>query len=271
MIRYGLYVLAGGISITIVTRIDLIMIGSLLDLQQVAYYTIAFFIGNVIMVPAKSIAAISIPLIANAWQKNDIAQIQNIYSKSSINQLIIGGCLFLCIWLNIDEVFSFFPENFKSGKWVVFYIGISQLFNMVCGLNGEIIINTDYYRYDLFTSVFLVFVTIITNMLLIPEYGINGAGLATAISIFLFNVSRLIILKIKMNIHPFSLKTIFTIFLILVTYFFINYFLTDLGNVFLDIICKSLAVFIIFIPMLYAFNLSEDISQLLNELKNRFH
>ena len=109
MLSYGLYVLVGGISIIIVTRIDIMMIGSILDLEQVAFYTIAFFIGNAIMVPAKSIAAISIPLIAKAWEKNDLDEIQTIYSKSSINQLIIGGVFFLCIWLNIDAVFSLLP------------------------------------------------------------------------------------------------------------------------------------------------------------------
>ena len=64
IISYGLYVLVGGISIILVTRIDMMMLGSLLEdgtgegLKQVAFYTVAFFIGNAIMVPAKSIAAI---------------------------------------------------------------------------------------------------------------------------------------------------------------------------------------------------------------------
>ena len=262
ILRYGLYVLVGGISIIIVTRIDIMMIGSMLDLEQVAFYTIAFFIGNAIMVPAKSIAAISIPLIAKAWEKNDLDEIQTIYSKSSINQLIIGGVFFLCIWLNIDAVFSLLPEKFNAGKWVVFYIGLSQLFNMSAGLNGEIIINSKYYRYDLFASLFLVFVTIATNFLLIPEYGINGAAMATAISILLFNFSRFIIIKVKMNMHPFSLKTIYTVLLLFVIYFLL-YFLPNSGETFLDIIGRSLAVLLIFIPLGYYLNLSEDINNLL--------
>ena len=134
----------------------MMMIGSILDLKQVAFYTVAFFMGNAIMVPARSIAAISVPLIAQAWENQNLTEIQTIYSKSSINQLIIGGVFFLCIWLNIDSVFLLLPENFQAGKWVVFYIGVAQLFNMVSGLNAQIIINSKYYRYDLYTSLFLV-------------------------------------------------------------------------------------------------------------------
>ena len=269
IIIYGLYVLAGGISIIIVTRIDMIMIQSLLDLKQVAFYTVAFFIGNAIMIPAKSIAAISSPVIAKAWGKKDLDEIQSIYSKSSINQLIIGGVFFLCIWINIDAVFSLLPKNFQAGKWVVFYIGFSQLFNMVSGLNAQIIINSRYYRYDLLTSVFLVFITIAANLLLIPKYGINGAAMATAISIFLFNFIRLILIKVKMNMHPFSLQTIYTVLLLFGIYLILS-FLPDSGYAFLDIIWKSSAIFILSLTSVFYLNLSDDICKSIIEVRKYF-
>jgi O-antigen/teichoic acid export membrane protein len=268
ILSYGLYVLAGGISTIIVTRIDMMMIGSLLDLKQVAYYTVAFFIGNAITVPARSISSISIPLIAKAVEKQDLDEIQLLYIKSSINQLIIGGVFFLCIWLNIDQVFSLLPEKFQAGKWVVFYIGFSQLFNVATGINGEIIVNSKYYRYDLYTSVFLVFVTIATNFFLIQKYGINGTAMATAISILLFNFIRLVLLKVKMNMQPFSLQTIYTVLLLVTIYFALN-FLPNSSYAFLDIIWKSLSVLMIFTPAVLYFNLSEDISLFIKELKTK--
>ena len=53
IISFGLYVLFSGASIILVTRLDMIMIGSLLDLEQVAFYSVAFFIGNAIKVPRR--------------------------------------------------------------------------------------------------------------------------------------------------------------------------------------------------------------------------
>ena len=144
--NYGLYVLIGGASMIIVSRLDIMMLGSILNLEQVAYYTIAFFIGSAIMVPAKSITAISVPILAKAWEENDMKQINIIYIKSSITQLIVGGVFFLCLWINIDEVFLLLPDKFQSGKWVVFYIGLAQLVNLSTGLNGQIILNSSYFR-----------------------------------------------------------------------------------------------------------------------------
>ena len=269
MLSYGLYVLIGGAAMIIVTRLDLMMIGSLLDLQQVAFYTVAFFIGNAIMVPGKSIVAISTPLIAKAWENQDFSEIQNLYSKSSINQLIIGGIFFLCVWLNIDAVFDLLPEKFRAGKWVVFYIGLSQLFNISTGVNGAIIMNSKYYRYDLYTSVILVFLTIITNFFLIQKYGINGAAMATAISVFIFHFTRVILLKIKMNMQPFSYKTIYTIILLILIYFLLI-FLPNTGYALFDIFWKSLIALLIFGPLVLYFNLSDDISLMMKDFKNRF-
>ena len=269
MLSYGLYVLIGGAAMIIVTRLDLMMIGSLLDLQQVAFYTVAFFIGNAIMVPGKSIVAISTPLIAKAWENQDFSEIQNLYSKSSINQLIIGGIFFLCVWLNIDAVFDLLPEKFRAGKWVVFYIGLSQLFNISTGVNGAIIMNSKYYRYDLYTSVILVFLTIITNFFLIQKYGINGAAMATAISVFIFHFTRVILLKIKMNMQPFSCKTIYTIILLILIYFLLI-FLPNTGYALFDIFWKSLIALLIFGPLVLYFNLSDDISLMMKDFKNRF-
>jgi len=279
MLSFGLFVLVSGASIMIITRLDMMMIGSLLDLKQVAFYTVAFFIGNVVKVPGKSIAAISSPLVAKAWEKKDMNQLQILYSKSSINQLIIGGVFFLCIWLNIDEIFSLLPEKFSHGKWVVLFIGLAQLFNISTGINGPIIVNSKYYRYDLITNVFLVVLTFITNYILIPcdweivsisISGINGAALATALSVFFFNLIRLILIQIKMKMHPFSQKTIHTILVLFVLYFVIN-LLPISGYVIFDILWRTILVFTLFIPILFRFNLSEDIKNIAKDILKRIN
>ena len=69
-----------------------------------------------------------------------------------------------------------------------------------------------------------------------------------------------------MNMQPFSLKTIYTILLLVIIYLLLN-FLPNSSYAFLDIIWKSLVVLIIFIPGVLYFNLSEDISLFIKELK----
>jgi O-antigen/teichoic acid export membrane protein len=278
ILSFGLYVFVGGASVMIVTRLDIMMIGSMLDFEQVAFYTVAFFIGNAIKVPGKSIASISFPLVAKAWEIKDYNQIKSLYTKSSINQLIIGGVFFLCIWLNIDDIFSLLPAKFQGGKWVVFYIALAQLFNLGSGINGTIIVTSKYYRYDLYTNVILVFVTIITNYILIPEssplssygiVGINGAALATAISVLLFNLIRLILIKVKFGIQPFSFKTLYTLVLLVVIYILSNY-VPIFGNVYINLLWRTFYILALFVPTILWLNLSEDINKIVVDLRKRY-
>ena len=269
LFSYGLFVLVSGASMIIITRLDVIMIGALLDLEQVAFYTIAFFIGNAIKVPGRSVIAISSPLVATAWENENFLEIKTLYLKSSINQIIVGGIFFLCIWLNIDDIFSFFPQQYQDGKWVVLFIALAQLFNMSSGVSSAIIVNSDFYKYDLYTTVLLLFFTISTNYLLIPIYGINGAAIATALSVLIFNFSRLYLIWHKLKMIPFSFSTIQVVIVFLLIYLVLSFFPLNF-NSFINIFIKSMLVIILFIPFNLRYNISEDINEVFYEIKDRF-
>jgi len=72
-----------------------------------------------------------------------------------------------------------------------------------------------------------------------------------------------------MNMHPFSLQTIKTILLLFVMFFTLD-FLPNSSYTFVDIIWKSILVFILFIPAVLYFNLSKDITAIVKELRARF-
>ena len=161
------------------------------------------------------------------------------------------------------------PLKFQGGKWVVFYIGLSQLFNIASGVNGAIIINSKYYKYDLYTNILLVVITIASNLILIPKYGIDGAAMATAISVLIFNLIRLVLIKVKMKMHPFSLNSLKTIIVLFTIYYLLQY-LPKTSIVLLDIFWKSSITIIVYIPLVLWLNLSEDLTAIVNDMKVRF-
>ena len=275
--KYGLYVLIGGASAMLVSKVDMMMIGKLIGYKEVAFYTVAFFIGNVIRVPARAIGSIATPLLAKAWERNDIDEIRNIYSKSSINQLIIGGLMFLGIWLNIDDGLSLLPEKFQGGRLVVLFIAFSQLFNITTGVNGIIIVNSKFYKFDLCANLILLFVTLYTNYLFIPEssplskydiVGINGAAFATALSVLIFNFIKLFYLYVKMQIQPFGIQTIKVVILILFTYYIVK-LLPEINYIFYNIIIKSLFILLVYGTFIIIIKPSKDITKFLKDFWNK--
>ena len=61
---------------------------------------------------------------------------------------------------------------------------------MYVGLNSTILMTSKKYRYEFMLSILLVGLTVLTNALMIPRWGMNGAALATMISLLVFNVGH---------------------------------------------------------------------------------
>lgn len=239
---FGGFVLLGNSSDIIIRNIDSLMLSSYSGLKSTGIYTIALYIALVLEIPRRSMAQVVIPLVAEATKNNDKGKIEELYKKSSINQMIIGGLLFLLIWCNIDNIFKFVPNGntFALGKWVVFYLGLGKLFDMAMGVNAEIITTSKYYKYDIFFYAGLSILAIGTNMLLIPRLGLTGAAIATASSVLIFNMVRFIFIWYIYNIQPFSKNTV-KIILISAFVLLFNYMLPHLlGHFVWDVAIRGL-------------------------------
>lgn len=169
------------------------------------------------------------------------------------------------------------PEKFSGGRLVVFFIGLSQLFNVAMGVNGAIILNSKYYRFDLYANLFLLVVTFLSNYLFIPDssplkelgiVGINGAAFATALSIFLFNFIKFVFIYVKVKLHPFDIKTLYSILLLLFVYYVVDSLSLDF-NPYLNILLNSSISLIIFVPILLYTKLSLELLSIYNNFKNR--
>ena len=104
MISVATFSILTGLGGSIVFNIDKILINQILGLSDTGVYTIAFFFSTLIIIPSRPLLRIAGTLIADAFKRDDIAYIDDIYRRSCINQFIIGTFLFGGIWINIDNI-----------------------------------------------------------------------------------------------------------------------------------------------------------------------
>ena len=116
--------------------------------------------------------------------------------------------------------------------------------------------------------IFVVVVTIVTNYLLIPLYGITGSAIATAITIGSYNILRWLALHFKFGMQPYDLNTL-KLIIISVIAFLPGYFIPHLNNLFLDILIRGCAVTICFIGLILKTNASPELSSKIK--KNLLH
>lgn len=261
MVNYSLFSLLGGLTTVLIWNIDVIMLGAMEGLNSTAIYAIAFYIGSIITVPQRSIEKIAGPMLSDFIKNKKWADVQSIYSKTSLNQLIPGLLIFGLVWINLDMLFMLMPEIYSTGKWVVFIIGIGKLIEVVTGANGIILLNSKHYRVSFYTNIILVAVTIAANYLLIPLYGIEGAAVASVLALFIFNSVKTIYIWWKLNMQPFSGATVFIVIFggILI---YISSELIHFNTVWMNMILKSMLFSFLFLIPLYKLNISPDLNSL---------
>ena len=248
----------------LVLNIDVIMVDGILGLNAAGIYTVTFFFGTLILVPLRTMGKIGSVVISDAWKANDTETIQNIYKKSSLSLSVIGFLLFTGIWGNIDNVFFIISDDYLAGKYVILFIGLAALLDIPLGINPQIIINSKYYRYlSYFLFVFAVLV-IITNLLLIPVYGIVGAAIASLISKFIYNLIKFLFLYKKFGFQPFDYRYPLLILFSLIAYG-VSLLFPHFDNYIVDIIVRSALIFLVFIIPVYFFKISEDINENVEE------
>lgn len=267
---FGGFALLGGASSMLIANIDGIMLSAYKGLGSTGIYSIAFLIATLIEIPKRSISQSVIALISESNKNNDMSMLNKLYKKTSITQLILGSFIFLGIWCNIDNIFKLIPNGaiYAQGKWVVFFIGLGKLFDLATGSNYEILSTSRYYKIDLVFVISLGILAIITNMILIPRYGITGAALASAISVFIFNTFRYLFLLVKMKLQPFTIDTAKELLIISVI-LFVNYLLPVQFNFIFDIFVRSIMISVLFIGLTILLKTSVDINLLFDNILNK--
>ena len=262
---FSMYSFLSGLTMMIVGNIDMIMLSALKGLAETGIYAIAFYVGSVISIPRKAVSKISLPLIAQSFEKREHLKISKVYKQTSLNQFLFGFLLFIGVWANIDNLYSILPKEYADGSIVILIIGAANLIDMVTGANSEIIVSSPFYRFGLYFSFFLVGLAILLNLIFIPIYGITGAALATAGSLFIYNFSKLIYVWKKLSIQPFSWE-ILGILIIGIFVLLLSFMVPALDNVYIDITIRSFLMATLYSALILVLNLSEEFKEAIQGL-----
>lgn len=257
------FVYGGSMVFTISMVIDTIIIAAVLPdgLALAGIYTLAQNIASLIQAPQRGIISSSLGALSQAWKDKDMKRIDRIYHSSSINQLIFSVGMFALIWLNFsDGVFTFHLQaRYIDARWVFFYIGLMRIIDMGTGVNSQIISTSTFWRFDFYTGVILLLLTLPLNYILTKYYfGVMGPAIANLITFTIYNTIRYWFLIRKFDLQPFTIKTIYTIVLGVAT-FYCCYLVFDNMHGFTGMMIRSIAFLILFIGGTFFLKLSSDV------------
>jgi O-antigen/teichoic acid export membrane protein len=264
LVRMCMFGIVTGFGILAIAQIDRLMINYYLGESDTGIYSVAFYFGILVIMPARSVNRIAASIIATSFKENDLKAIKDMYTQTCLYQFMLSLLLFLLLWLNIDDVFTIIPEAYAAGKYVVFFIGLASVISMAGGTSSAIISSSMYYSYSAwFVGIYLL-VIVVTNIIFIPAFGIAGASAASAVSTFVYLLLQFVFVYRKWGFQPYNHKYLLLI-VVALTVYATAILLPGTQNSLVNILIKSPIIFIMFVSFSYFLKISTDLNLLVDQ------
>ncbi len=200
-IRCGLSLLLLSGMLRIMNRVDTIMIGMFLDTTQAGFYVVASRGARLAVFGTGAVNMIMAPIISSLYTEEKKEELQRMLTMAArficaatipiVIVLVVGGKYFL----------SMFGDAFVVAYPVFVLLLVGNSISAFCGSVGYVLSMTGYQHKALKFAASSAVLNIVLNLLFIPIWGIEGAGVATAISVAYWNIASLLYVRRELGLR----------------------------------------------------------------------
>jgi O-antigen/teichoic acid export membrane protein len=193
---------------TVLNRADILILGGLGTAAQVGVYNVVSKISGLLIFGLSAVNMIAAPMFAEIYARGDREQLQRIVALASV-----GIFIFVFAGVVVMTVFGrwmlgIFGAAYVQGYHALLILLVAQGINALCGPVGYLLSMTGRQTIAMKVLFVAAFINVLLNFALIPWLGYEGAALATATAMILWNVILLVIVRMDLKINP----TIFGLF-----------------------------------------------------------
>jgi len=187
---------------------DTAMLGIFRTEAEVGVYYAALKLATLTSISLAAINSIAAPKFAEFYAKRDVRGLERVVRHSTRLIFWTSFPVLLVFFTMSSPVLSLFGEGFSSGRYALMFLTIGQFINAISGSVGLLLNMTG--RQKVFRNILLIAtcLNILLNYLLIPVYGINGAAVASMVSMGFWNMSAVVYIQYNMKITTFYIPII---------------------------------------------------------------
>jgi O-antigen/teichoic acid export membrane protein len=182
---------------------DKLMLGNMMGSEEVGIYFTAFKLSMFASIALMAINSIASPKFAELYGKKDFDGLKKVAHQSSKMIFLATLPLVLVFFVFPEFLLGLFGEEFKVGVKAFVFLSFGKLISSLSGSVGNILQMTG--KQVIFMNVLFVgaIVNVLLNFFLIPKFGINGAALASMISLTMWNLIMVYFVKREFGFYTF--------------------------------------------------------------------
>jgi O-antigen/teichoic acid export membrane protein len=203
--KYSTTLLLMQVMSIILKRVDILMIGFFMISESVGLYKVAVVITSPLLIFLTSTNSIFPSMVSSLDSKKGKGSvISELYMSSTrwIASLTIPAAVIVCVFS--PQILSIFGPEYRTAATPVVILALGNIFKAVVGCNGYLLSMTSHHRLEFINLSVLCGLNALLNGVLIPIYGIVGAAIATATSISLINLVKILEVKKLLGMFPYD-------------------------------------------------------------------
>ena len=182
-------------------RVDILMLGSLHSIADAGIYVPvnrgAQLINFVLMALSSALA----PKIASLYAEEKLQELQATIVKTA-KLALLPTLLITAILIGISSWYlGLFGAEFVAGRNALIILCLGQLVFTTTGLGGLLLNMTGNEKYTAITGSGSAILNTCLNYVLISRWGVEGAAIATSISLAIMNLSNIVIVRGRLKIQ----------------------------------------------------------------------
>lgn len=221
LIYLATFSVLGSIGSVLVVYLDTIAISTYLGDLETGIYSFAIFATTVMSIPFNAVNNLAGPVVAQSWKDKDMATLQHLYQETATVLFAVAGVIYVGTLVCLPYIYELTarPEDISRGYIAVVLLGGGLLFDQITSINGQLIGFTDYFRWNVVFIFMLGVLNLFLNYVFIVQWqlGLSGAALASAVSLFLYNLLKACFVYYIMRIHSLSSSLVATTLVLLIS------------------------------------------------------
>jgi len=184
---------------------DTFMLGSFKSTVDVGLYNAALPLAQFISFPLAAISFVYIPILSGLFAENKLDEMKRNYSISTKWLGLTTIPLFMIFFLYPDTVINFlFGSDYVIASIALRILSLGYIIHNITGFNNSMLITIGETKFILLATLTVVILNVILNLFLIPPFGIEGAAIASVISVIFINILKCFKVYLKTGVQPIS-------------------------------------------------------------------
>lgn len=184
-----------------------LMLGFFKTAEEVGLYNSAFPLARLITIALSSTILIYLPVISKLYSQHLVAEIKRTYQVLTKWIFAVSLPLFLLLFLFPETVLNFFfGSQYAEAAMALRILSLGFMFHAFFGPNGMTLLAMGKSRLVLWANLLAAGLNVVLNLILIPQWSITGAAIASLISYLALNIFCFVMLSRLFGIQPFTRK-----------------------------------------------------------------